>query len=236
MDVQQGVWDPPPQIHPLLFRNQLFPLWMTSAVRWVPELRAESGWISFACSPGSFFVTLKYHMLSEETQRSSLREFTHFAGDTGKLLSFSPPGHSRQKDLNPEGKNRFRPHSRAKVEPEPRAPDSQTRGTPSQSRSLGFLARLCPQTRGQQGLPGGPPKACLPSLSSGSAFFNFTCSYHHRIVRGLQASPGSRLSSFPSWAGRGAQSPVETLAADSHFCPQQFACSRLCSGPGRGRG
>lgn len=76
---------------------------------------------------------------------------------------------------------------------------------------------------------------CLPSLSSGSALFGFTCSYHHGIIFGLQAPVGSRLSSFPSWAGRGVQGPDETSAAGSHFCPQRFACRQLSS-PGKGRG
>lgn len=85
-------------------------IWVTS------ELRVRSGRVSFARSP-RFFLTLKHHMLP-------LAEvgYTHFAGDMGKVLSLlSPPCHSGQKE--PSG-----PHSKPRVEPEPRATDSQTVG------------------------------------------------------------------------------------------------------------
>lgn len=138
--------------------------------------------------------------------------------------------HSREKGLNPEGKSRSSPHSTPGWNQNPgilipRPGRTSIPGPAHWNSRPGRAHRRGSSKAPWRPLQGRWAERCLPSLSSGSALFGFTCSYHHGIVLGLQAPVGSRLSSFPSRAGRGVQGPDETSAAGSHFCPQQFACT-----------
>lgn len=166
------------------------------------------GWLDFTSllSQGSFFLTLRYHMLFKNVVATS--KFHRRQNDPAL------PHHSRWDDPSPE-KARIcsKPHSKSTAEP------PQNPGTCWQNGRLSTTAPAFsgPRKRGRLGRgPSRPLSRAAPQLSSGSACF--TCSYHHCVVLGLRASLGFPVSLSPSSAGRGTQGPAEPSATCSHFC------------------